>query len=98
MLTGSLISKQICKTAVTQTGRRTSEGKNEENKCKRGNKRGKEKSVEKGDTKWSWLVAAEHREIYRTQSVSRSESTTSTRSEFQESVVTRSKEKAGKWF
>lgn len=37
--------------------------KNEDNKCKGENKRGKEKSVEKGDTKWSWLAAAEHREI-----------------------------------
>lgn len=60
--------------------------------------RGVTKRVEKGDTKWSWLVAAEHREIYTTQSVSCSESTTSTRSEFQEGVVTRSKGKAGKWF
>lgn len=40
--------------------------KTSENKCNRENRRGKEKSVEKGDTKWSWLVAAEHREIRTT--------------------------------
>lgn len=32
-------------------------------KKKKEYRRGKEKSAKKGDTKWSWLVAAEHREI-----------------------------------
>lgn len=38
------------------------------------------------------------RDLNNTVSLSLSESTTSTRSKFQESVVTRSKRKAGKWF